>query len=76
MPKAQPFIPDGAASAHGCSIAYTDQGIAICFHDEEGVIFAYAMLDAKPALRTLANAQVACMEVLQGVQGHGQVGHA
>lgn len=74
MPKSDLNLHD-ASPATGISVAYTNQGVAICLHDKDGSIFAYAILEAERALRILASAQVACMEVTHGVQAHGQVGH-
>lgn len=66
----------GATEASGCSIAYTDQGVALCLYDADGKMFAFAMLDETTALRTLASAQVTVMEFMQGVVANGEVGYA
>lgn len=65
----------GATEASGCSVVRTNVGVAICFHDRSGKVFAYAMLDDGAALGVLASAQVTVMEYMQGVVATGEVGH-
>lgn len=64
-------VPEDAFEADGITIGETPGKIVVCFHDEAGVIFAYAMLSKSSANSLFTRARA----LVDGVWISEQVGH-